>query len=267
MRLVLLTILLAGCPAPSGPKSGKNLTVDQVVDRLSKAKAELKSFTGEAVMDYWFGNDRIKGSVLVMGEQGAKVRVAALSPAGGSTMAEMVCDGTAFTMVDHQNNCVLQGPCNKLSIAQFFGIELDPDDFLHLALGTPPLIEQPKGSVTWDAGKGREQVVLEGAAGKQTLAVDDGDTRFDVTSTELVGPDGKTIWSVDNGDFKDANDPDGKPHRVPGKSHFKSPQNRQADLIVEWQERTVNVAIEPQKLVLDVPAGLATCGQRAVPKK
>ena len=49
-------------------------------------------------MDYWLGNQRAKGEVLVMGKPGAKVRFAALSPAGGSTIAEMACDGTSFAL-------------------------------------------------------------------------------------------------------------------------------------------------------------------------
>ena len=68
------------------------------------------------------------------------MRFAALSPAGGSTIVEMACDGTNYVYVNYQNNCALTGPCNAQSVAMFFGIELEPDDFLHLALGTPPSI-------------------------------------------------------------------------------------------------------------------------------
>src|SRR5215510_10768577 len=164
MRLVALAaVLLCGCPHGEVPKpSGPAPTVAEVVDRLTKAKGELHSFTGAAVMEYWLGGDRFKGDVLAMGEAGSKVRVAALSPAGGSTVAEMACDGKQFVSVNYQNNCVLTGPCTKQSIATFFGIELTPDDFLHLALGTPPVIGQPHGQVSWDSGAGVYRVALEG---------------------------------------------------------------------------------------------------------
>lgn len=237
----------------------------QVVERLTRAKDELRSFTGAAIMEYWLGGDRFKGEVLAMGEVGAKVRIAALSPAGGSTIAEMACDGSQFVSVNYQNNCVLTGPCTKQSIATFFGIELTPDDFLHLALGTPPITGDAKGTVRWDAEHAVQRVELEGTDGTQTIGIDNGDQRWDVVDSALVGSDGKAAWTVKNADFGTAKDPDGKDHRVPGKSHFTTPNQQKADLTVEWHERTVNVTIDPKKFTIAVPAGLPTCG--AKPKK
>ena len=263
---VVALALASGCPHGDPPRpSGPSPTVAEVVDRLNRAKAELHSFTGEAVMEYWLNGDRFKGDVLAMGEAGAKVRIAALSPAGGSTLAEMACDGQRFVSVNYQNNCVLTGPCTKQSIASFFGIELAPDDFLHLALGTPPVIAQPTGAVTWDAGKGVYRVELASSEGKQTIALG-GDRSWDVVESELIGPDGQAEWSVKNAAFDNAKDPDGKDHRVPGKSRFSSPNKQKADLTVEWRERTVNLAIDPQKFTIAVPAGLPTCGPRPAAK-
>lgn len=257
--LVLLAIA-AGCPHGETPRpSGPAPTVAEVVDRLGKARDELRSFTGEAVMEYWLNGDRFKGDVLAMGETGAKIRIAALSPAGGATLAEMACDGKRFVSVNYQNNCMLTGPCSKQSIASFFGIELAPDDFLHLALGTPPVIAQPTGAVTWDASKGLYRVELSGADGKQTLGLSGGDAQWDVVESERFGPDGHTEWTVKNASFGAAKDPDGKDHRVPGKSRFTTPSRQHADLTVEWHERTVNLAIDPAKFTIAVPAGLPAC--------
>jgi len=269
MRLAAIAALLLACGCPHGdtPRpSGPEPTVAEVVDRLTRAKDELHSFTGAAVMEYWLNGDRFKGDVLAMGEAGAKVRIAALSPAGGSTVAEMACDGSQFVSVNYQNNCVLTGPCTKQSIATFFGIELDPDDFLHLALGTPPVIAQPTGAVTWDASNGVYRVALAGAAGKQTIGIADRGQRWEVVDSELVAPDGTPAWSVKNAAFDNAKDPDGKDHRVPGKSRFTAPSKQKADLTVEWRERTVNLAIDPKKFTIAVPPGLPTCGQRPAAK-
>lgn len=259
--LVATLVLAAGCPHGGTPQpSGTAPTVAEVVERLTRAKDELRAFTGAAVMEYWLGSDRFKGDVLAMGETGSKVRIAALSPAGGSTVAEMACDGSKFVSVNYQNNCVLTGPCNKQSIATFFGIELAPDDFLHLALGAPPLIAQPTGSVTWDADKGAYQVKLSGADGTLTLAIAVHDQQWDVLESERVGADGKPEWTVKNAAFTDAKDSEGKAHRVPGKSRFTTPNKQKADLTVEWHERTVNLTIDPAKFQLTAPAGLPTCG-------
>jgi hypothetical protein len=253
-------LALCACPSPKGyqPPGAQPATTKDVVARLDQARAALHSFTAESVMDYWIGDQRVKASVLVMGQAGAKVRFAALSPAGEATMAEMACDGTNFVYVDHNKNCAVTGPCNKHSIAQFFGIELEPDDFLHLAMGTPPVVAEPTGTVTWDEKAGYERVKLDAAAGTQTIAIDARDQRWDVVDSELVGKDGKPIWSVANKDFQSVKDPAGGAHRLPGKTQFKSPDQK-SDLLVEWGERTVNIDIDPVKFTIPVPPGLPRC--------
>jgi hypothetical protein len=244
----------AGTPKSSRPYAEPK--VDDIVARLAKARGELTSFRADSTMDYWLGSQRAKGEVLVMGSVGAKVRFAALSPAGGSSMAEMACDGSKFVYIDYQNNCTISGPCDQRSIAQFFHIELAPDDFLHLAVGTPPMIANPTGTVTWDANRGVETVELKSVDGTEKLVIDMRDNHFDVLDAELVGADGKTKWSVANSDFVDVNG-----HRVPNKSQFKSPGNKQ-DLLVDWgaaSARDINLTIEDAKFQMEPPAGLAAC--------
>ena len=256
MRFALLA-LLVGCSGGShGTRPYPEPRVDDVVARLAKARGELTSFRADSTMDYWLGSQRAKGEVLVMGAVGAKVRFAALSPAGGSSMAEMACDGKTFVYVDYQNNCSMSGPCDARSIAQFFHIDLAPDDFLHLAVGTPPVLANPQGSTTWDGEKGIEHVKLTGADGTEQLSIDMKDGHFDVLEASLVGADGKTRWSVANSDFVTVAD-----HRVPNKTQFKTPDNKQ-DLLVDWGEaanRAVNVVIPDAKFALVPPEGLRSC--------
>jgi hypothetical protein len=258
-RALLGAVLIA--TACCGPKGGaKNprpdLTVEAVVAEIGKAREALTSFTGESTMDYWLSGQRAKGDVLLMGKVGKRVRFAALSPAGGSTIAEFSCDGTNFVYVDYQNNCALTGPCDAKSVAIFFGIELEPDDFVHLALGTPPIINGT-GTITWDGSAKLHRVELSSSAGTQKLGIDT--NRWDVHTTELGGTDGKVRWSVANTDFDKAEGTGER--RVPGKTRFKSPAQNQ-DLLVEWKERQINVDLPDPKFVLQAPAGLPTCGQQ-----
>lgn len=267
MRFVVFALLLVcGCPhGATGPRPDHDPTVADVVARLDKARAELVAFKADATMDYWLGNDRVKGEVLLMGKAGARVRFAALSPAGGSSLAEMSCDGTNFKYVDYDHNCALSGPCTKGSIAQFFRIELEPDDFLHLALGTPPLIAGATGTVTWDAGCGCWKVELHGAGAAEKLTIDAKDQRWDVIDAELLDGAGKTVWRVANKDFVELADGSGGKHRVPGKSTFKSPAQQQ-DLLVDWgavDDRAVNPTIDDAKFGITIPDGLARCNGQA----
>lgn len=260
--LVLASLLLLACGCPGGGTNKRPYptpAVETVTQKLDAARAALTSFRGESTMDYWLSGQRVKGEVLVMGTVGKKVRFAALSPAGGSTLAEMACDGTNFVYLDFQNNCALTGPCDARSIATFFAIELEPDDFVHLALGTPPTLANSTGTVTWDANKGHELVELKSAEGSQKLTVDAREDRWDVVSSELKGPDGKVRWSVANTDFEKVTGSGER--RVPKKTQFKSPAQQQ-DLIVEWSAIEANVQLQPAQFQIEIPAGLGTCGQK-----
>ncbi len=258
MRYAPLVILAACGPVQHGgsrPYAAPSVT--DVVARLAKAHDATKSFRADTTMDFWMSNQRTKGEVLVMGKAGAFVRIAALSPAGGSTMAEMACDGSKFVSVNYQANCTLTGRCDRSSIAQFFRVELTPDDFLNLAVGTPPVIANATGTVTWDASRGLETVQLSGGGKTEKLAIDMKGGKLDVMSAEMIGADGKQEWSVTNSDFVDVGG-----HRVPGRSRFKAP-NQQQDLEVDWgdaQNRAINVELDASKFQLAAPQGLPTCG-------
>jgi len=261
MRLLLaaLVLALAGCPGKGGNfKPPAPLpTAQDIVARLAKERDARKSFSAASTMDYWLGKQRVKGDVMVMGTDKRQVRFNGLDPTGG-VLADMACNGNDFVFVDMKNNCQRTGPCNRDSIAQLLRVELEPDDFLHLALGTPPVLAQATGSVTWDSNKGYERVKLEGPGGKQTIVIDARDGRWDVIESELVDSDGKTQWSVENRDFVAVKDESGVEHRLPGKTRFKSPQQEQ-DLLVDWKERRVNLEIDPAKFSVPVPAGLPGC--------
>src|SRR5580658_2724158 len=107
-ELLAAVVLVTACSGAGGhDRKGAAPTVEELLAKLAKARGELTSFVADAQMDYWLNKQRAKG------ELGAKVRFAALSPAGGSTMAEMACDGANFVYVDYQNNCTLSGPCDQ----------------------------------------------------------------------------------------------------------------------------------------------------------
>jgi hypothetical protein len=229
------------------------------VKRIEAQHAERTSFSGESVMDYWLGKDRLKGSVLVMGTSGKKVRFNALSPAGDDVLADMACDGEAFAYVNKQNNCQVTGPCDRNAVATFLGAQVEPEDFLWFAVGSVPLAAQD-GKVTWDPKNGHEQVTLTGPAGTQSLEVDLRGGRLDVIKSALVDPAGKTVWSIENGDFANVKTDAGAELRAPNKTRFKSPQNS-ADLVVEWKDRKFNPDLSaPDKFKVNVPEGLARCG-------
>jgi hypothetical protein len=264
MKLLLLVAVLAACAGcPNGntgkPRPYTEPKVDEILAKLSKQSASRTSFSGESKMDYWMGDQRMKGDVLVMGTAGKKVRFNALSPAGGDVILDMACGGTNFAYVDKQNNCQLSGPCDRNSIATMLRIQLDPEDFLHLALGTPPILAGATGETTWDGSY--EKLSLKSAEGTQTLTLDLRQGRLDVIDSEVKDPTGKVVWSVRNTEFDVAPDANQGEHRLPTKTQFKSP-GQKADLVVEWGQRTINPTIDDAKFVVTVPDGLPRCGAK-----
>lgn len=260
MRLAIVGLLLAcGCPSGGGgtyKQPSKLPTADEVVAKLAAQRDARKAFRAESVMDYWLGGQRVKGTVLVMGTNQRQVRFNAISPQE-DVLADMACDGQDFALVNMQKNCQLTGPCNKQSIATFLRVEMEPEDVLHLALGTVPVPAGSSGKVTWDADKGYERVELTSPEGTQKIVIDARDGRSDIVSSEL-SRDGKVVWSVENADFGEVKDEAGGTHRLPAKTRFKSPQ-KDADLLVEWKERVVNPALDPAKFKIAIPDGLQRC--------
>ncbi|HVK89137.1 MAG TPA: hypothetical protein VM513_33680 [Kofleriaceae bacterium] len=264
MKLVLTAVLVlaTGCPGGKGVnRPYPEPSAAQIVDRLAQERAARTAFAAESTMDYWLGKDRLKGTVLVMGRTGKKVRFNALSPAGGNVLADMACDGTNFKYADFQNNCQLTGPCDRNSIASLLRFEVEPEDFLAFATGTVPVIAGATGTVTWDSKNGHEKVALTGAGGSQSITIDARDGRNDVIASELRDPGGRVVWSIENTEFGVVKDEGGKEYRMPGKTRFKSPQEK-ADLIVDWGDRTINPTIDDTKFTFDIPAGLPMCGGR-----
>jgi outer membrane lipoprotein-sorting protein len=259
--LALLLLLLPACPHKY-KRTYSEPGAEEILESLASRRAAVKSFKTESQMDYWVGNDRFRGTVLIMGELGAKVRMNALRP-DDAVAADLACNGADFVFVDQLKNCVLTGPCNEASIAQLLRVPLAPDDFLYLALGTTPVIPGATATVSWDAKRGAEVVKLTGTGGmSQTIIVDgrDGKKTWDLLHSEVRGADGKPIWMVDHKDYATVAATDGASVRVPGKSNFKTPTEK-SDLLVEWAsgKREVNLTIDPVAFVLEPPP-VAMCG-------
>lgn len=260
----ILTISACSCtktvPQPHAPPA-----LAEVLGALAERRALARSFNHTATMDFWSGDDRVKTTVYVMGEQGSKVRMNALDPAGGTTMADLACDGTNFAFVDFQHECQLSGPCTEESIATLMRVRLAPDDFVLLALGQPALLPgELKGSVSWDGDAGRWVVEVAAADGrKQRLELSgDGKRQWDVTSATVWQADGTLDWKLTQKDFGALTGEGGATLRVPGKLRFEQPSAK-ADLIVDWDERQLNPTLGPEKWQLTPPEGLRECGRKA----
>jgi hypothetical protein len=254
-----VTMLATACPHGGGKRPYAEPTVDDLLARINTVRDQVTSFSVDTTMDYWMNDERVKGSVLIMGTSGSKVRVNALSPAGETVMADLACNGTDYAYVDFNKNCQASGPCSRDTIAAMFHVALTPDDFVVMAVGATPIIEGATGTVRWDSKAGKEVLELTGAGGHtQTIVLDARDGHADVIASEVKDADGVQQWRIDNTGFSTIKDAAGMSRRVPDKSRFRSPGEK-ADLLVEWNERALGVELGDDKFAMAIPAGLPTC--------
>jgi hypothetical protein len=240
-------------------------TVEELLAHVRQTGDLVKSYVAEATMDYWMGRERVKATVYVMGERGAKVRFNAISPATDTTAADLACDGENFVYIDYHHECHLRGVCDRNAIAQLLRVSMEPDDFLLLAVGSVPIIPQPTGTVRWDEKRGAEvvELVSQDRAWRQTLVLDGrgGSGKWDVLESVVVDAQGAVDWKLENKGFSAVTGMDGRPHRVPEASHFAQPKQK-ADLQVRWKERTLDRELDRSKFTLEVPTGLGRCGKK-----
>lgn len=263
LALALLGHGGCGCRGGNIARPYPQPTVQALLDHLAGQRERARSFQVESVMDYWVGDDRVKGTVLLMGERGARVRINALNPTGGNVAADLACDGVDFRLIDYNNDCQLTGPCTRDSIAQLLRVSLEPDDFLLLVMGSTPMIASADASLAWDADHGHEVVTLHGQENGLTQTISlrgaTGDGQWDVVSSVVRDSQGKVLWNLQNKDFRTVKAEDGTVFRVPGKTRFTQPQDS-ADLLVRWQTHTLNPTLDAAKFQMDIPSGLRRCG-------
>jgi hypothetical protein len=210
-------------------------------------------------MDYRVGDERIKTTVLVMGQAGARLRFNALDPTG-VVAADLACDGIGYQFVDFQKNCQRSGPCTGQAIAQLLRVNLEPDDFLYLAIGTTPIIRDPSGDVKWNSDKGVAEVNLVSADKQltQSLILDGREGHYDVLESIVRDAAGEIQWRIENKDFRPVKGAQGQTIRLPDKTRFEQPAVK-GDLRIRWEKQELDLELPAGAWTLEPPAGLPLC--------
>jgi hypothetical protein len=270
--LVLAAVTFAfGCSGGGIKQPYEPPGADAFVQHLRQVGERAKTYVAtNNTMDYWLGKQRIKTTMHVMGEKGAKVRFNGINPQTDMTAADLACNGTNFSFQDFEHKCQLSGVCDRQAIAQLLRVSMEPDDFLLLAVGSTPIIPEPVGKVSWNGKNGTWEVDLTSRSSgqKQHLVLDgnDGDGgKWEVLESTVRDAAGKVEWTLANKNMKTVKAEDGVPFRLPGKSKFVQPQQK-ADLVVEWATRKINLPPQPAaKYTIEVDPKLGLCGQKSQP--
>ena len=124
-----------GHPAPA---------VSRVVATLKVGAASVQAVQSESVMDYWVGDQRVKGDVYLMGRVGARLRLnALLSPAAPSPSNLLTSSETLqLQLFDYNNNCQAP-PVRRRGPRLFAAGAARTRDFYLLSFGA---VKPPPGS-------------------------------------------------------------------------------------------------------------------------
>lgn len=260
VRVVALTAWVAACNGKGAVERPYVApSVEQLTSQLSHRATDKRSFVSESKMDYWIGNERVRGDVYMMGKPGARLRFNALNPTGGNVAVDLACDGVTYKLIDYNNNCQLTGPCTSTAIAQLFRLRMEPDEFYLLAVGETPVLPDATGELRWDANEAQEIVTLENPAGwKQKIVLDGREQRWDVVESVVWNERGEVEWKVQNKDFREIKGPEASPYRFPGKTRFEQP-TQDADLLVDWRSIDVNTELGEERFEMEIPEGLPRC--------
>jgi hypothetical protein len=259
LTLLALAVLAAACPRSTPERPYPAPTAEALLSYLQAQTEKARSLRAESTMDYWVGGERARGTVLMMAEPGAKVRINALSPAGDTVAADLACDGASFALVDYNADCQLTGPCDARSIGRLLRVWLEPDELLLLALGGVPLLDGAP-ALTWSGERAAEMLTLSGPGGRtqRVFLQRSGDDHWDVVASMVETPGGDIEWELENRDFHTIEGDDGASFRAPRRTRFQQPAER-ADLAVRWSEREANLELNPAAFQMSVPAGLPPC--------
>jgi hypothetical protein len=239
-------------PYPA-PKLGELLAA------LLAREAAVTSFRAESVMDYWVGDERVKGDVYLMGKAGSRLRFNALNATGGNVAVDLACDGFDYQLIDYNHNCQRAGACNSDAIAGLLRVRLEPRDFFRLAVGSVPLLEAATAELSWDAEDAVERIVLTASDGRtQVIELDGRDRRWDVVASTRRDEHGAIEWTLRNKGFHVITGEGGAMVRVPDKTRFQQPRER-ADLVIDWRAMRVNPPLDDAKFRLEIPLGLPPC--------
>jgi hypothetical protein len=112
-----------------------------------------RAVSGEAKLDYFGDEGRVRGSLLYLAEVPDRVRLDVFSPFG-ATLSTLTSDGANFGLFDLQKKSFLRGPATACNLQRFTRVPLPPHAFAELLRGEAPVLvhEPAAASIDWQSG-------------------------------------------------------------------------------------------------------------------
>jgi hypothetical protein len=248
-------LLAAGLMACSvAPPKSQFPNARAALDRVHELHACSRALRGEAKLDYFDDNGRIRVKTLYITQHPSSVRFDLMSPFG-APVATLTSNGERFTLLDQKEKAFFEGPARECNVERFLRVPIPPEALVRLLAGEAPvLVHQPESSsIDWEDGRYVIRIQSKHQA-EQRIAVEvlDADygapysaQRVRVTEVE-VSQAGVVLYSVRLSDHEPARtakplvDPDGlEPPLPPSGPACQAEVPRRVHFTVPLSERDV----------------------------
>ena len=153
LPFVILSISIlgaAGCLSKDPPAS-QFPSASAALDRMKATYACARGVQGEGKLDHMNKEGRIRGDVMLMAVDPARVRLDVISQFG-VTLATLTSDGRRFSFFDMKNKAFLEGPPEPCNIARLTQVRMPAHALVRLMRGEAPvLVHEPNAAtIEWD---------------------------------------------------------------------------------------------------------------------
>lgn len=148
--LALGALCLGGCAA--APPRSQFPTADAALGRMKETNACVNGVQGDAKIDHFSTQGRIRGEVFLLAVNPDRVRFDIV--AFGTPVYTLTSDGARFEMLDLREKQFLYGPASPCNLARLTQVPLPGHALVSLLRGEAPVLvhQPPEASIAWDGG-------------------------------------------------------------------------------------------------------------------
>lgn len=148
MLAISASLSSLGCPPPTPPRSPFP-TAGDALDRMKATYDCANGLQGDGKLDHVGEQGRIRGSVLLLNINPARVRLDVMS-SFNTVVYSLASDGEQFQMLDMQEKRFLHGPATACNLARMTQIEVPGHVLVSLLRGEAPLLVHQRSAPTME---------------------------------------------------------------------------------------------------------------------
>jgi outer membrane lipoprotein-sorting protein len=244
----------------------------RALEAYDAMRAPARVVRAEAGVDRRQGDQRVRGTILMILQRPDRVRFDAMAQFGPAAI--LTSDGTTFALTDLREERFLLGPTCPANVERLVGVPLEASEVVRLLLGEGPRIPAQTEDITCEGGTYR--ITRRGGGRVQVLELEvrqeDAQEapplqRLRLRRAEVRGPDGSLEWRASWDDYRVVEDPRGDAAArmgiaMPFRIRLEHPA-RGTDTLIRFESIELNVRVPSDAFVQEPRPGLsveaATC--------